>query len=109
MNDYKLFLKHANGTFTDETDYYNVTLDDALDDFCNEHQCKPADVFCRDLNELQQTVCGILCKHNDGTYSLWQGNLTNDEIQTIQGILNKHEVDGYSVRGKYNEIIKESE
>ena len=54
-------------------------------------------------------VCGILYKHNDGTYSLWQGNLTNDETRTIQEILNNHETDGYSIRGKYDEIIKESE
>lgn len=53
-----------------------------------------------------QQICGILYKHNDDTYSLWQGNLTNDETRAIQEILNNHETDGYSIRGKYDEIIK---
>ena len=51
MNEDKLFLKHTDGTLTDETDYYNVTLNEALDDFCKEYQCTSDNVFYMKLED----------------------------------------------------------
>jgi hypothetical protein len=53
-------------------------------------------------------VAGILFQHGDDDYALWEGfNLTEAEEEAIWAILSKHDTEGCSVRGTYNQIIKE--
>jgi hypothetical protein len=54
-----------------------------------------------------QTV-GILFQHGNDDYALWEGfNLTEAEEEAIWAILSKHDTEGCSVRGSYNQIIVE--
>ena len=58
------------------------------------------------MSEIRMT--GILFQHGDDDYALWEGfNLTEDEENAIWAILEKHDAEGYSVRGAYNQIIVE--
>ena len=53
-------------------------------------------------------MAGILFQHGDDDYDLWEGfNLTEAEEEAIWAILSKHDTEGCSVRGTYNQIIKE--
>lgn len=53
-------------------------------------------------------MAGILFQHRDDDYALWEGfNLTEAEEEAIWAILSKHDTEGCSVRGTYNQIIKE--
>jgi hypothetical protein len=53
-------------------------------------------------------IAGILWQHGDDDYALWEGfNLTKEEEEIIASILFKHDTEGYSVRGDYNQIIVE--
>lgn len=53
-------------------------------------------------------IAGILWQHGDDDYALWEGfNLTEEEENAIAEILFKHDTEGYSVRGAYNQIIVE--
>lgn len=53
-------------------------------------------------------TAGILFQHGDDDYDLWEGfNLTEAEEEAIWAILSNHDTEGCSVRGAYNQIIKE--
>lgn len=53
-------------------------------------------------------IAGILWQHGDDDYALWEGfNLTEEEENAIAEILFKHDTEGCSVRGTYNQIIVE--
>lgn len=53
-------------------------------------------------------ISGILFQHGDDDYALWEGfNLTEAEENAIWEILSKHDTEGCSVRGSYNQIIAE--
>ena len=53
-------------------------------------------------------MAGVLFQHGDDDYALWEGfNLTEAEEEAIWAILSKHDTEGCSVRGAYNQIIKE--
>ena len=53
-------------------------------------------------------MAGILFQHGDDDYALWEGfNLTEAEEEAIWVILSKHDTEGCSVRGAYNQIIEE--
>jgi hypothetical protein len=58
------------------------------------------------MNEIR--IAGILWQHGDDDYALWEGfNLTEAEEEIIANILFKHDTEGCSVRGTYNQIIVE--
>jgi hypothetical protein len=58
------------------------------------------------MNEVR--MVGVLFQHGDDDYALWEGfNLTEVEEKAIWAILSKHDTEGYSVRGAYNQIIVE--
>ena len=53
-------------------------------------------------------IAGVLFQHGDDDYALWEGfNLTEEEEEIIANILFKHDTEGCSVRGAYNQIIVE--
>ena len=53
-------------------------------------------------------LAGVLFQHGNDDYALWEGfNLTEAEEEVIWAILSKHDADGCSVRGAYNQIIVE--
>lgn len=53
-------------------------------------------------------VAGVLFQHGDDDYALWEGfDLTEEEEDIISSILFKHDAEGCSVRGAYNQIIVE--
>ena len=53
-------------------------------------------------------IAGVLFRHGDDDYALWEGfNLTEEEEEIIANILFKHDTEGCSVRGAYNQIIVE--
>ena len=58
------------------------------------------------MNEVR--MAGVLFQHGDDDYALWEGfSLTKEEEEIIAGILFKHDTEGCSVRGAYNQIIVE--
>lgn len=58
------------------------------------------------MNDVR--LVGVLFQHGDNDYALWEGfNLTAEEEKIIADILFKHDIEGYSVRGSYNQIIVE--
>lgn len=53
-------------------------------------------------------ISGILFQHGNDNYELWEGfNLTESEEEAIWEILSRHDAEGCSVRGSYNQIIVE--
>lgn len=51
-------------------------------------------------------IAGILWQHGDDNYTLWEGfSLTKEEEETITNILFKHDTEGCSVCGTYDQII----
>lgn len=53
-------------------------------------------------------IAGMLFQHGDDDYELLEGfNLTEAEEEAIWVILSKHDTEGCSVRGSYNQIIVE--
>ena len=51
---------------------------------------------------------GITIKHGNNDFEYWMGfSLTKDEENVIWNILNKHDIEGCSVRGTRKEIIDE--
>ena len=53
-------------------------------------------------------LVGVLFQHCDDDYALWEGfSLTEEEEEIISNILLKHDAEGCSVRGAYNQIIVE--
>lgn len=53
-------------------------------------------------------IAGILFQHGTDDYDLWEGfDLTEAEENAIMKILEKHDTEGCSVRGTYNQIIVE--
>ena len=53
-------------------------------------------------------IAGILFQHGTDDYDLWEGfALTEAEENAIMEILSKHDTEGCSVRGAYNQIIVE--
>ena len=53
-------------------------------------------------------ISGILFQHGNDDYELCEGfNLTESEEQAIWEILSRHDAEGCSVRGSYNQIIVE--
>lgn len=53
-------------------------------------------------------MVGVLFQHGDDDYALWEGfNLTTEEENAIWAILEKHNAEGCSARGAYNQIIVE--
>lgn len=58
------------------------------------------------MSEVKMT--GVLFQHGDDDYALWEGfNLTEAEEEAIWAILSRHDTEGCSVRGAYNQIIVE--
>ena len=58
------------------------------------------------MGEVRMT--GVLFQHGDDDCALWEGfNLTEAEEEAIWAILSKHDAEGCSVRGTYNQIIVE--
>ena len=58
------------------------------------------------MNEIR--IAGILWQHGDNDYALWEGfNLTEEEEEIIVNILFRHDTEGCSVYGAYNQIIVE--
>ena len=54
------------------------------------------------------SIAGILFQHSNDDYALWEGlNLTEEEENAIWEILSKHDTEGCSVCGSYNQIIVE--
>ncbi len=53
-------------------------------------------------------IAGMLFQYGNDDYDLWEGfNLTEAEEEAIWAILAKHDTEGCSVRGAYNQIIVE--
>ena len=53
-------------------------------------------------------IASILFQHGTDDYDLWEGfSLTEEEENAIMEILDKHDTEGCSVRGTYNQIIVE--
>lgn len=53
-------------------------------------------------------IAGVLFQHGTDDYDLWEGfALTEAEENAIMEILSKHDTEGCSVRGTYNQIIVE--
>ena len=58
------------------------------------------------MNKIR--IAGILWQHGDNDYALWEGfNLTEEEEEIIANILFRHDTEGRSVYGAYNQIIVE--
>lgn len=58
------------------------------------------------MNDIK--ISGILLQHGDDDYALWEGfSLTEAEENAIWEILSKHDAEGCSVRGAYNQLIVE--
>ena len=54
-------------------------------------------------------LAGVLFQYGEDDYDLWEGfSLTDEEENAIMAILNNHNAEGGSVRGTYNQIIKEN-
>lgn len=52
-------------------------------------------------------TAGILWQHGDNDYVLWEGfNLTEEEENIIWEVLSRHDTEGYSVRGTYDQIME---
>ena len=49
-------------------------------------------------------IIGTIYKHDDGTYSIWVGNLSKEDESKISEILSKYETEGMSVRGNLDDI-----
>lgn len=53
-------------------------------------------------------ITGIIFEHGDNDFGYWEGfNLTGDEENVIWDILNKHDTEGFSLRGTRKEIAEE--
>lgn len=53
-------------------------------------------------------IAGIVIKHGNNDFEHWTGfSFTKDEENAIWNILNKHDIEGCSVRGTRKEIIEE--
>ena len=53
-------------------------------------------------------IAGIVIKHGNNDFEYWTGfHLTKDEENAIWNILNKHDIEGCSVRGTRKEITEE--
>ena len=53
-------------------------------------------------------ITGIVIKHGNNDFEYWTGfSLTEDEENAIWNILNKHDIEGCSVRGTMEEIIED--
>ena len=53
-------------------------------------------------------ISGIVFEHGDNDYGYWEGfHLTEDEENTIQEILSKHDTEGCSIRGSREDIANE--
>ena len=53
-------------------------------------------------------IVGIVIEHGSNDFGYWEGfNLTEDEENAIQEILNKHDTEGCSLRGTRKEIAEE--
>lgn len=51
-------------------------------------------------------IVGILFQHGTDDFSLWEGfALTEEEVKTIMAIVEKHDTEGFSVRGTYKEVF----
>ena len=51
-------------------------------------------------------IAGIVIEHGKDDFGYWTGfSLTEDEENAIWNILNKHDIEGCSVRGTMEEII----
>ena len=44
-------------------------------------------------------VAAFVFRHGEDDFSIWWFDLPDDEMEEILGILNRHETEGYSVRG----------
>jgi hypothetical protein len=61
-----------------------------------------------EIDMEQIKIAGILFQHGDDDYSLSEGfNLTEAEEEIIWEILSRHDAEGCSVRGSYNDIIND--
>lgn len=53
-------------------------------------------------------IVGIVMEHGDNDFGYWEGfYLTEDEENAIWNILNKHDIEGCSLRGTRKEIAEE--
>lgn len=53
-------------------------------------------------------ISGIIFEHGNNDFGYWTGfSLTEDEENAIWNILNKHDIEGCSLRGTQKEIAEE--
>lgn len=53
-------------------------------------------------------ITGIVIKHGNNDFEYWTDfSLTEDEENTIWNILNKHDIEGCSVRGTKKDTIED--
>ena len=53
-------------------------------------------------------IVGIIMEHGEDDFEYWEGfHLTEDEENLIQNIFSKHKIDGCSIRGLKEDVIKE--
>lgn len=58
--------------------------------------------------EEEPGVVGLVTQYGNNDFSYWEGfSLTDDEKKQIQEILQRHETEGFSVRGSRNDIARE--
>lgn len=68
--NYKIFLKQ-NNQLTNETDYYDTTLDTAINDFCEEHGCAFDDIKVLRFSDIGDvTDIDKLAENNSNEYLL---------------------------------------
>lgn len=55
-------------------------------------------------------VVGMLFKHGEDDYSLWEGfTLTKEDEDAIANIISKYDTQGCSIRGTYEQITKQND
>ena len=53
-------------------------------------------------------IVGIIMEHGEDDFEYLEGfHLTEDEENLIQNIFSKHEIDGHSIRGSKEDVIRE--
>ena len=58
--------------------------------------------------EKDPELVGIVTQFGKNDFSYWEGfSLTEEEKEQIQKIFQRHETEGYSVRGSRNDIARE--
>lgn len=58
--------------------------------------------------EMSENIFGIITRFGEDDFSYWEGfSLSEEEEKQIEAILQKHDTEGFSIRGSRSDIARE--